>query len=94
MILFLTLQMAESVLLKAGELNPLVKLVADVDSVDSKGKQFFTQFTLVVATGLKIDQMINISNWCRKEKVKFICGDVFGLFGFSILDLQSHEYFE
>ena len=94
MVLVSTLQISEAVIPKSGALNPLVKLVADTDSVDSKSKEYFAQFTLVVATGLKTDQIINISNWCRKEKVKFICGDVFGLFGFSVLDLQTHEYFE
>ncbi|KAI4465828.1 ubiquitin-activating enzyme e1 [Holotrichia oblita] len=85
---------AKSVLAKAQALNPLVKLTADSDSVDSKDEDFFKQFTIVISTKLGTDEIIKISAWCRKSNVKFISGDVFGMFGYTVSDFQDHEYYE
>lgn len=87
-------KIAEAVLLKAQTLNPLVRIVADTENVTKKSDEFFTGFTIVVATGLNTEEILRISGICRKNNIKFICGDVFGMFGFSISDFQEHDYYE
>ena len=40
-------------------------------------------------------QLIMRSDWlisCRAEKIMFYAGDIFGFYGFSFMDLVSHEY--
>ncbi|XP_017784327.1 PREDICTED: SUMO-activating enzyme subunit 1 [Nicrophorus vespilloides] len=85
---------AEAVLEKAQALNPLVKITPDSESVDKKNAEFFAIFTVVIATGLNSVQVLEISKYCRDAKVKFICGDNFGMFGYSFADFQTHEFFE
>lgn len=71
-----------------------MKLIADSDPLDTKDNDYFKDFTIVICTKLKTDEIIRISGWCRNSKVKFICGDVFGMFGYTISDFQQHEYYE
>lgn len=85
---------AKAVLLKAQALNPLVKIVADTEPFSSKSDEFFGKFTIIIGTGLRTEQIISVSASCRKHNVKFICGDVFGMFGYSLADFQEHQYFE
>ncbi|KAF5288910.1 hypothetical protein FQA39_LY03789 [Lamprigera yunnana] len=85
-------KIAEAVLVNAQALNPLVKITADTEPLSTKSKDYFTHFTIIVATGLKTSQLIEIDDICRESNIKFICGDVFGMFGFSLADLQTHEY--
>ncbi|KRT86077.1 hypothetical protein AMK59_1202, partial [Oryctes borbonicus] len=85
---------AKAALGRARPLNPLVKLKADTESLDSKNKDYFKQFTVVIATRLNSEEIIKISGWCRSLNVKFIAGDVFGMFGYSVSDFQDHEYYE
>ncbi|RZC32011.1 SUMO-activating enzyme subunit 1 [Asbolus verrucosus] len=87
-------KIAEEVLARAQALNPLVKIITDTESVTAKSPEFFHNFTIVVATKIKVDSIIKIDNICRERNVKFIYGDVFGLFGFSVADFQEHDYFE
>lgn len=87
-------KIAEEVLLKAQALNPLVKISADTSSPTSKDGTFFEDFTIIIATGLKTDFLLKIDKICRSKKIKFIAGDVFGTFGFSVADFLNHEYFE
>ncbi|XP_018332792.1 SUMO-activating enzyme subunit 1 [Agrilus planipennis] len=86
--------MAQSVLLKAQSLNPLVKIVVDTNNISVKQKEYFDSFTMIVATDLKSEDILKLDNICREKKIKFICGNVYGMFGYSILDLQEHEFLE
>lgn len=80
--------------MKAQALNPLVKIKAHVEDVSSKPDSYFAEFTIVIGTGLKSETMIKIDNACRSANVQFICGDVFGMFGYSLADFNQHEYYE
>lgn len=86
------MQIAEAVLKKLQALNPLVKITADTDDVASKPLSFFEKFTIVVGTRLKNSLVLKIAKTCRNAKVKFICGDVFGSFGYTYADFQNHEF--
>lgn len=79
---------------RAQALNPLVKVTADTDHVDDKDDDFFTKWSVVIATECSQEQLIRISNVCHKASVKFFCSDVFGFYGFTFADLQEHEFAE
>jgi ubiquitin-like 1-activating enzyme E1 A len=90
----LCFKIAEEVLPRAQSLNPLVKIATDTEPVSAKSADYFKEFTIVVATKIKFEHILKIDNVCREHSVKFIYGDVFGFFGFSVSDLQEHDYFE
>lgn len=79
---------------KAQALNPLVKIIPDTDDPTSKDTKFFEKFSIIVATGIKSSLVLKIDKVCRSNNIKFICGDVFGMFGYTLADFQEHEYFE
>lgn len=80
-------------LTKLQALNPLVKITADTEDVASKPMSFFEKFTIVVGSRLKNSLVLKIAKTCRNAKVKFICGDVFGMFGYTFADFQEHKFF-
>ncbi|KAB0797313.1 hypothetical protein PPYR_08307 [Photinus pyralis] len=86
-------KIAEAVLSKAQALNPLVKITTDTSPLSEKTSAFYKDFTIIVATGLTTKQLIEIDSICRDFNVQFICGDVFGMFGYSLSDFQMHEYY-
>lgn len=86
-------KIAEAVLSKAQALNPLVKITTDVKPLSEKPNTYYKDFTIVVATGLTTKQLIDIDSHCREFNVQFICGDVFGMFGYSLADFQDHDYY-
>lgn len=87
-------KLAESVLAKAQALNPLVSITIDTNKVSSKDEEFFTKFTIIVGTCLETTEITKLADICRESSIKLICGDVFGLFGYTMSDFQEHQYFE
>ena len=69
-------------------------MTADTASSKSKEAAFFKKFDIIVATNCAKKELVRINSICRAEKVLFYAGDVFGFFGFSFMDLISHEYVE
>merc|ERR1711862_956684 len=58
------------------------------------GAEFFKKFDVVVATNCNKEELLRINSICRSEKILFYAGDIFGFYGFSFMDLVSHEYVE
>lgn len=85
---------AEASLQRLQQLNPMVDVTADTASSKSKDAEFFKKFDIIVATNCAKKELVRINSICRAEKVLFYAGDVFGFFGFSFMDLISHEYVE
>lgn len=85
---------AEASLLRAKALNPMVDISCETKSVDELPDNYFTEFDIVCATGLKQEQLERINNVCRDSNKKFLCGDVWGMFGYMFADLVDHEYSE
>ena len=86
---------AEASLDRVRQLNPGVEVKVDTTHLDSKDESFFTDnFDLVVVTNFPKEIVIKINKICRNGGVKFFAGDVFGFFGYSFMDLVSHEYVE
>lgn len=79
---------------RARALNPLVEITSETTAVDDLPDSFFTDFDVVCAVGLKQEQLERINKICRDNNKKFICGDVWGLFGYTFIDLIDHEYSE
>lgn len=85
---------ATASLLRAQALNPMVEIVVDTNSVDSKVDAFFKNFDVVVLTETSSKTLIRVDNMCRENNVKFFAGDVWGMFGYSFADLQEHKFVE
>ena len=51
-------------------------------------------FDIVIATNCDREESVRINSICRTENVLFYAGAVFGFYGFSFMDLISHEYVE
>lgn len=85
---------AEASLQRARALNPMVEVTAETKAVDELSDSFFTQYDVVCATGLKQEQLERINNVCRDSNKKFLCGDVWGTYGYMFADLIDHEYSE
>jgi len=85
---------AEASLQRLQQLNPMVNVTADTENSKNKTADFFKNFDLVVATTCNKEELIRINSVCRAENILFYAGDVFGFFGFSFMDLISHNYAE
>ncbi|XP_074023764.1 SUMO-activating enzyme subunit 1 isoform X2 [Numenius arquata] len=85
---------AQASLERAQNLNPMVDVKADPESVESKPEEFFTQFDAVCLTSCSRDLMVKINQICHKNSVKFFTGDVFGYHGYMFADLGEHEFVE
>lgn len=85
---------AEASLLRAQALNPMVEIVVDKENVAEKNDEFFKTFDVVVVIEARTTTLQRIDNLCRMHGVKFFCGDLWGMHGYSFVDLQDHEFVE
>ncbi len=72
----------------------MVEVKADTEDVVNKVDQFFLNFDIICATCCNTEQLIRINELCRKNKIQFYAGDVFGYYGYMFADLGEHEYAE
>lgn len=85
---------AESSLIRAQALNPMVDVKADTGALGDKDESFFTQFHVVVILEASGEEQIRINKICRANNIKFYAADMWGMFGYSFVDLQEHEFVE
>lgn len=85
---------AESSKTRAQALNPMVELKIDVGNLVDKTEEYFKQFDVVVVLESSASEQRRINNICRSSNVKFYAADLWGMFGYSFIDLQEHEYVE
>jgi len=85
---------AEASLQRLQQLNPMVEVTVEPTDSESKDAEFFQKFDVVVATTCTQTELVRINSICRAAKIFFYAGDVFGFFGFSFMDLVSHNYVE
>ena len=85
---------AQSSLARAQALNSMVVVKSDTGKLADKDKDFFKQFDVVVILEATIGEQIRIDNICRDNNIKFYAADMWGMFGYSFIDLQNHEYVE
>ena len=80
--------------MRCQELNPMVSVEAHQERLDTKSADFFSQFDIVCVTNSPKSELIRVNEICRSIRVKFLCGDTFGFYGFMASDLLAHEYNE
>ena len=85
---------AEASLARVQQLNPMVEVTADPASSEKKDAEFFKKFDVVIATTCSQAELVRINSICRAANILFYAGDVFGFFGFSFMDLVSHNFVE
>lgn len=85
---------AEASRTRAQALNPMVDVQFDIGVLGDKAEEFFKQFDVVVILEASVAEQIRIDNICRSNNIKFYATDLWGMFGFSFVDLQEHEYVE
>lgn len=84
----------EASLVRAQALNPMVEIIIDKENVRDKSDEYFGQFDVVVVIEASTGTLVRIDNLCRSKNVKFFAGDLWGMHGYSFVDLQKHEYVE
>ncbi|XP_029373184.1 SUMO-activating enzyme subunit 1 isoform X2 [Echeneis naucrates] len=86
---------AKASLERAQNLNPMVEVHADSDSVEEKPDDFFLQFDAVCLTGCSRDLMVRVDQLCSQHNIKVFCGDVYGYYGYMFCNLgKEHNYVE
>jgi len=85
---------AQASLERLQQRNPMVEITADKENLESKEKDFFSNFDVVIVTNYPKDVASKVNNFCRDLKIKFFAGDIFGYFGYSFMDLIKHDYVE
>lgn len=76
-------------------LNPMVEVTAEELDVESQPKEFFKQFDIVLVTqATNKDILVKVNAICRDLDIKFLAGDIFGMFGYAFMDLVEHEFVE
>jgi len=85
---------AEASLLRAKELNPMVDIVVDTESIESKPESFFSNFDVVCMVGYGGDLQMKVNSLCHKLGVKFLSGNVYGYYGYMFADLGEHTFME
>lgn len=85
---------AEASRVRAQALNPMVEVKVDTEVLAEKTEEFFKQFDVVVVLEASVAEQVSIDNFCRSNNVKFYATDLWGMFGFSFVDLQDHEFVE
>lgn len=85
---------AESSLARARALNPMVEVTADVETVTKKPEEYFENFGVAFVSEVETNEMARIDDIWRRKNIKFFAGDLWGMFGYSFADLQSHDLVE
>jgi len=83
---------AKASLGRAQELNPMVDIIADSESIDTKSESFFDNFDVVCLTGCNPDLEIKLNGICHRLGIKFLSGNVFGFYGYMFSDLGKHTF--
>ncbi|XP_067942335.1 SUMO-activating enzyme subunit 1-like [Watersipora subatra] len=86
--------LAEASLDAIRQLNPLVNVSADVSNAMEKPVEYFKRFDIVCMSSTNLDDITRIDSICSDNRVKFLCGSVFGFYGFMFSNLGYHEYAE
>ena len=91
-----TKKRAESCVEALQTLNPMVKIVADTQKLEEKDETYFSSmnFDLVCALIDDSNELERINSICRKNNVQFLCGQVYGMFGYLFVDLNDYSYIE
>ena len=82
---------ASASLPRTKELNPNV-IVSAVEHKPEEDIKFLMNFDVVCLTRTNSAEKVLVSNFCHDNAIKFICGDVFGFYGYGFFDLGKHDF--
>eukprot|EP00002_Diphylleia_rotans_P026655 TRINITY_DN5326_c0_g1_i2.p2 TRINITY_DN5326_c0_g1~~TRINITY_DN5326_c0_g1_i2.p2 ORF type:complete len:172 (-),score=38.65 TRINITY_DN5326_c0_g1_i2:632-1147(-) len=85
---------AESAIVWAKELNPMVHLQAETRSLDEIPEDYFLQFDVVCLGRCPIALQLKINEICHKNGKSFFSSDSHGFSGYIFVDLVTHHYKE
>ena len=85
---------AEASRARAQALNPMVEVKVDEGNLAEKDEEFFKNFDVVVVLEASLAEQTRVDNICRANNIKFYAADMWGMFGYSFVDLQEHEFVE
>uniref|UniRef100_A0A0A9YIT6 SUMO-activating enzyme subunit 1 n=1 Tax=Lygus hesperus TaxID=30085 RepID=A0A0A9YIT6_LYGHE len=85
---------AEASAVRAQTLNHQVEVHVETSNVSDVDETFFKdRWDVVVAAGLKPEDIFKVNLICRKLDIKFFATNVFGMFGFFFSDLLDKHVF-
>lgn len=70
----------------------MVQVNIEDGSVGSKLEDFFKKFDLVVLIDQDFETTNKIDKICRKNKIRFQAGGVFGWIGYGFFDFNDHIF--
>ena len=50
--------------------------------------------SVFLSAGTNLSEMLRVNEICHQQGIKFLCGAVFGFYGYFFSDLGTHEYSE
>uniref|UniRef100_A0A915LKF0 THIF-type NAD/FAD binding fold domain-containing protein n=1 Tax=Meloidogyne javanica TaxID=6303 RepID=A0A915LKF0_MELJA len=74
------------------QLNPMVQVNVENGPISSKSEDFFKNFDLVILVDQNFDITNKIDKICRKYKIRFQAGGVFGWIGYGFFDFNDHVF--
>ncbi|MCJ1476901.1 hypothetical protein MMC13_005570 [Lambiella insularis] len=86
------LNRAEAALPQIQKLNPRVTLIAVTVPILQQPPEFFSAFTLVVATNLPLSSLSTINACCRLSNRPFYAAETHGFYGYVFADLINHMF--
>uniref|UniRef100_A0A1I7TQR1 ThiF domain-containing protein n=1 Tax=Caenorhabditis tropicalis TaxID=1561998 RepID=A0A1I7TQR1_9PELO len=77
-------------------LNRNVKLFVDENNFFEKSdldiETYIKRFTIVIILDQSYDHIVKLNEICRKNKVRFMAGAIFGWVGYTFLDFNGHKF--
>ncbi|KAI0835569.1 hypothetical protein F5Y06DRAFT_121936 [Hypoxylon sp. FL0890] len=83
---------AEASVSRIQKLNPRVKVIADSESIMTKGASFFGNFDIIIATDLSPTLLAFINTATRLHNRQFYAAGTYGFYGYIFCDLIEHDY--
>ncbi|KAK6349619.1 hypothetical protein TWF696_005903 [Orbilia brochopaga] len=74
------------------KLNPRVTVATDGQPVETRGAEFFRQFSIVIVTEADLNTLISVNDACREAGVAMYAGACYGLYGYAFADLIKHQF--
>ncbi|ESO13134.1 hypothetical protein HELRODRAFT_184875 [Helobdella robusta] len=76
----------------AQNLNPMVRVSANEESISEKSADFFKNYDVICLTDSDWSVAQKLDLICSRHGIKLFIGGVFGFYGYMLSDLGKHEY--
>ena len=79
---------------RAQRLNPMVSVSAVTEPSSALTEDRLSHYDVLVATGCPDRELARLNALCRRRRLLFLAGDVYGFYGYMFADLGRHEFAE